>query len=105
MDAIALLARHGHRVTRRPDGLYDVTRYGRAVTLAQVMDLWVAVQTWPKWVPRLGPPIRPEQFWPGPPERGAHQNCTLMGPGSDAGAPAPPEQRTESAQPGRRGGR
>lgn len=65
MDAIALLARHGHRVSRRPDGLYDVTGYGRAVTLAQVMDLWVAVQTWPRPVPRLGPPVRIDQYWAG----------------------------------------
>jgi len=39
--------------------------YGRAVTFAQVMDLWVAVQTWPQWVPRYGPPVHPEQFWTG----------------------------------------
>jgi hypothetical protein len=70
MDAIALLARHGHRVTRRADGLYDVTMYGRAVTFEQVMDLWVAVQTWPKWIPRYGPPLRIDQFWAGPPEEG-----------------------------------
>jgi hypothetical protein len=63
VDAIELLARHGHRVTRRADGLYDVTMYGRAVTFEQVMDLWVAVQTWPTRVPRSGPPLRPDQFW------------------------------------------
>jgi hypothetical protein len=66
MDAIALLTRHGHRVTRRPDGLYDVTMYGRAVTFEQVMDLWVAVQTWPIWFQRTGPPVSMEQFWAGP---------------------------------------
>lgn len=85
MDALDLLARHDHRVTRRADGPYDVTMYGRGVTLEKVMNLWVALQTWPRWVPRIGRPVRPDQWWDGRRSDGAAPGLPCRQP---SGTPA-----------------
>jgi hypothetical protein len=46
-SVIARLARCGHQVTSRADGLFDVANYGTACSAEEVLDLWCWMEIWP----------------------------------------------------------